>query len=371
MVAQSYEDPDIATVRQPFQVSGFKFSGLPVGTSGGTVTWALADLNFFGRFQFDSMLDESFATAIDMAFDAWSSVADIEFIQVADDPDVDIRFGLEFIDGSGGTLAVAETFFDVGTGETLYSDIYFDLNDTFFFDEGGSDPDLFIVSLHEIGHAIGLDHEDDVLAVMNSFFNPSLTGLLADDIAGIQFLYGEISPGDQLEITGDNGGNVLIGDDSRETFIAMGGDDLIQGEGGADLIYGNQGADTIYGNPGGDVVYGGQDGDTVYGGQDGDTIYGGLGNDIIYGNLGDDDIFANQGDDVLFGGQSSDLIHGGQGNDEIIGGAGDDLLVGGQGADILTGGEGADIFFIDDLDVITDFGPGDSTLPAEDWVFFA
>lgn len=354
-------DGDLVIIRQPFQLTGFKFGGVSVGTAGGTVTWSLADFNFLDRFQFDFALDDSFSTAVDRAFDEWASFANIDFLEVADAADVDIRFGLEIIDGPGGVLAITESATEAGApNQALFSDIYFDVDDLFLFDQGASDPDFFIVALHEIGHALGLEHEDSVPAVMNSFIDLSLVGLLEDDIAGIRFLYGDAVPGG-VAIVGSDGNDVVTGTDAAETISALAGDDLVYGNGGADLIYGNQGADVIYGNPGGDLIYGGQDGDLIYGGQDGDTIYG---------NLGDDDIFANLGDDIVFGGQSNDLIHGGQGDDEIIGNKGDDLLVGGLGADVLTGGEGADIFFVDEFDVITDLTAEDTVLAAEDWLLF-
>lgn len=48
------------------------------------------------------------------------------------------------------------------------------------------------VAEHEIGHALGLDHEDDVEAVMNRVIEvgEAFTALFPDDVQGIQGLYG-------------------------------------------------------------------------------------------------------------------------------------------------------------------------------------
>ena len=52
---------------------------------------------------------------------------------------------------------------------------------------------LLFVVLHELGHALGLAHSSNIDAIMGPFYmgyEPNLK-LSADDIAGIQFLYGK------------------------------------------------------------------------------------------------------------------------------------------------------------------------------------
>ena len=87
-------------------------------------------------------------------------------------------------DGPGKVLA--HTFYPPPNSEPLAGDMHLDADESW---SAGASVDVFSVVLHEAGHALGLAHSDNPAAVMYPFYKRS-TVLNADDIAGIESLYG-------------------------------------------------------------------------------------------------------------------------------------------------------------------------------------
>jgi hypothetical protein len=164
-----------------FILEGPKWGSTGLGTPGGMVTWAV-----------DGTIPGSFLTVISSAFDDWAHYANIQFQEVASTASSQIDFSLGAIDGLNNVLGESNYFYS-GT-KFMSASIEFDSGDGWH--SAGSqvvsnaNVNLFEVALHEIGHAIGLDHYNAAPAVMNAQLDPAVTDLKQPDIDGAQDIYG-------------------------------------------------------------------------------------------------------------------------------------------------------------------------------------
>ena len=164
-----------------FVLEGPKWGSTGLGTAGGIVTWAI-----------DATIPASFLTVISSAFADWAHYANIQFQEVASTVSSQIDFSLGAIDGLNNVLGQTNYFYS-GTQFTSAS-IEFDSGEGWHVAgsqivSNGS-VNLFEVALHEIGHAIGLDHYNAAPAVMNAYLDPAVTDLKQPDIDGAQAIYG-------------------------------------------------------------------------------------------------------------------------------------------------------------------------------------
>ena len=180
---QAIQNPDGSyTASSSWVASGIKWSGGSYGTPGGNVTWSFAEFNYPERLSFSQQLYNSLKDDVRNAFNNWESIANITFTETTDSANTDIRVGMNNIDGFNNTLGSAH--YTYTSNSFNYADIQLDTSENW----SGSLP--FLTLLHEIGHAIGLGHEDSVPAIMNSTIDTNLTNLTSDDKAGVIKIYG-------------------------------------------------------------------------------------------------------------------------------------------------------------------------------------
>jgi Ca2+-binding RTX toxin-like protein len=176
--------------------------------------------------------------------------------------------------------------------------------------------------------------------------------------------YVDAGAGDEADVHGGVGPDLVRGGDGADTVHGGAGNDLVVGDAQPDVLFGDSGDDTVRGGSDNDLIAGGgaaagasdgadellgDGGDDVLAGGNAtlsrtaptDTAIAGVGvtllattasgpDDVAYGGYGKDWVFGQGGDDRVYGGPDDDVVEGGPGSDRVQGDDGMDLLVGGS-----------------------------------------
>lgn len=136
---------------------------------------------------------DSFRDEVELAFGEWSRAADIVFRQIGDATEADIVIGAQKTPRGRAYSNVAYASRNE-KGTTPISKSLICLNPAMEWKQG-FDGDLDVYDLrytliHEIGHAIGLDHPGPHGQLMSFSYREDFRKLQAGDIAGAAALYG-------------------------------------------------------------------------------------------------------------------------------------------------------------------------------------
>jgi len=309
---------------------------------------------------------------------AWNGIANIRFERAMTAVRVDIDQTL-YSDGSDDQLGSHYLPNNQGLGGR-YNTV-----SELFTSAGNARGGLsFVTFLHELGHALGLDHpfEDDPFpGVTDAYeigdhglnqgmwtvmsYNDGLDSIgdptdighgyaatpMAFDIAALQAMYG-------ADYTTRTGNDVyfLPGRSGAGSYFACiwdaAGIDTISGINTPNCVIDLRAATLLNAVGGGGWLSRGRSvmgGFTIANGVVIENAIGSEGYDQIIGNAANNVLTGLAGNDTLNGTGGDDTLYGGDGNDDLMGGAGNDYIRGGSGLDLLKGSTGDDIYYVEDL----------------------
>ena len=178
--------------------------------SNSNITWSFSNTPVIeGITSWVSSIGSIYRDTVQQAMQRWDAVSGLTFTQINDGPGyahpADIRIGFGKMKPST-TGVIAEANYSVNqktSSPTFNPDVVIRLEDPADtplvqgaggFTYQGYGITLYQLVLHEVGHALGLDHSSDPTSIMYTHPGYASRDLNADDIAGMQALYGPEAP---------------------------------------------------------------------------------------------------------------------------------------------------------------------------------
>lgn len=173
---------------------------VPIGTK-----WDHQIITYYFQNQTSDISGTEEYQAIKEGFEIWGTQTNLFFLEVCSEIDADIVIlwgtyshgDAAPFDGVGGVLAHTLGGPPPNVFGNQAGDIHFDDSETWTLNIRNSNAqpiDLITVAAHEIGHSLGLNHTTVPGSLMLANYSGSHRYLGADDIAGIQNLYGYSNP---------------------------------------------------------------------------------------------------------------------------------------------------------------------------------
>jgi Peptidase M10 serralysin C terminal/Matrixin len=349
-VTAALTDPDVAPAASStyyidalLSPDGFRWNtnapGTPITLTYGfmtTMPWYAASFgNESGPFQAFTAEQQ---TAVHRAVQLFEQVCKVDFVFRADGDNAQVRFGSAVL----GEFEAAHTYYPEPYADWA-GDVWFNSEEASVYNQNAWTYG-FMVTLHEMGHAVGLKHpfespslpvgQDNRQYTVMSYNGPASmpdyepASLMLYDIAALQHLYGA----NTSYASGDDRWSW----DTDQTFRWC-----IWDGGGTDTIdAGNQARRVVINlNPGAFSSIGSYNGGNIF---DNVSIAFDCWIENAVGGSAADSITGNNLANRLDGRAGNDTLAGGMGADILLGGAGNDVLNGGDSNDVLDGGFGYD-----------------------------